>query len=365
MPGSQMKCIACIEGEQLAVRIYKGVTEPDAAFYVVLSLVDGTSQTERLDTADERGRRRLQSLELSIPDRKRVKGPSSAKADYTVSLPDLPIKRIDVFVLDADGKRIFLKWAGDELALSELLPLTRDEFRSYFSYGSKRHLDSATVLFVARNILDFYEGRDDADEALSGYIANAFVILIYKSVETHAVIPDLDKLRLLAERHVEQLKAASNPREDRTNLRMSCRMVLWHYYLDRGEADQAVEAAESVAAIYESIDKLHVMHGYNACKSMLLCGLAYYHRKNIKMALKYFEMTVNGFVKSVNCRTKNPSWFAELGVNHRCATSATKMIKLIEDKTEVGQAQLAKELAVASRVTDEAFLARASAALFG
>lgn len=146
-------------------------------------------------------------------------------------------------------------------------------------------------------------------------------------------------------------------------MEVSVLVCVWHHHLGRGDVGTVLNVANKVRDVFLSKFNFYVMHGYNMCKSMLFCGLVYCIAGSRDRALECMNLTMECFVKAVACRTKNLSWFRELKSSHQCAAAALGMIKLLEAGSPISDGAVARELAATFRVKDEAFVARATAAL--
>ncbi|MCB4768350.1 hypothetical protein LGR54_07020 [Ancylobacter sp. Lp-2] len=361
-----MKCISYIDEDEVAFRVYNAEDRVPKAVFVRFIGADGEMQVEKLAKAEERFSVRLQGLEEGLGEKHRAKFAPYRRIDYSIKLPDYHVKSIKLFNDGEGGQSREIGWMTTDLALTEMLPSTKVEFREFFSFASNRHRDAQTSQFVARSILRYYQAKENVDPELFGYIVNAVVILIYKSIEAGNTVDDLEDLWTFANTTLAKMpEDRSSVREEPLQLKISYLTALWHYRISQGDVDKALETAETATEIYFSSGvNFRLTYGYNLCKCMLFCAIVYYARDNRKSAAKYARLTVDCFVKAVNCRTVNSIWFNELEVSHRSASAATRILESVTKEKPMTDADLARELSVALRVSESTFVAKARTLLF-
>ncbi|RZJ95785.1 MAG: hypothetical protein EON88_09630 [Brevundimonas sp.] len=356
--------IGLVRGAAVAVRLHGSAGRPPvliaqtAAGEISLPLLEvrgGHLRALRAlgDALSARARRRLKRA----PDR----------IDQVFALPGGLIERLEVR-LD-DGTRV--AWASTEGGLGDLLPTDEETFRAALSFGSRRHADPETVRFVTGQVLRGPGVAQTPDGYQDGYLINAFVIHLYKSIELDRHDPP-EWTQAVFERMNAVLAAMPTTgvgvRSDVEQLFVSMRMALWQMHMGRGEVDAAQARLEEIVAYHDlSIDRIvNCNRSYNLAKSMFMAGLLALARDEADLAGRLFENAADVFrrgVAAVRPRTGNLTWFAEMAATHQVAIHAMTLLRRLIEGAPITKDTVLEMAPAAVRVEDAAYLERLKASL--
>ncbi|RZJ95476.1 MAG: hypothetical protein EON88_11010, partial [Brevundimonas sp.] len=305
------------------------------------------------DGLSPRARRRLKRL----PDR----------IDQVFALPFGLIERLEVRLDDGTG----VDWASTDGGLGDLLPTDEGTFRAALSFGSRRHADAETVRFITGQVLRGPGVAETPDGYQDGYLINAFVIHLYKSIELDRHDPP-EQTQAIFERMNAVLAAMPTTgvgvRSDVEQLFVSMRMALWQMHMGRGEVEAARARLDEIVVYHDlAIDQIvNCNRSYNLAKSMFMAGLLALARDDADLAGRLFENAADVFrrgVAAVRPRTGNLTWFAEMAATHQVAIHAMTLLRRLIEGTPIARETVLEMAPAAVRVEDAAYLERLKATL--
>ena len=254
-------------------------------------------------------------------------------------------------------------WASTEGGLGDLLPADEPTFRAALSFGTRRHRDAETVRFITGQVLRGPGVVETPDGFQDGYLINAFVIHLYKSIElgrydapeaTQAIFERMNALL------AAMPTSGVGVRSDVEQLFVSMRMALWQMHMARGEVEAARARLDEIVVYHDlSIDRpLNCNRSYNLAKSMFMTGLLALARDEADLAARLFEDTAHVFrrgVAAVKPRTGNLTWFAEMAATHRVAVNAMTLQRRLIEGEKIPLEAVLEMAPSAVRVEGEAY----------
>ncbi|WP_313443893.1 hypothetical protein [Brevundimonas sp.] len=352
------RAIAYVRERVVKARVF---SEIDNACELVARAQSPDGETHVLPSlgSDPRSDNGLNDLERALSPKVREKiNKDRLCRDYQFLIPDGLLCVAISLVAHCGESKVDVQWAARDAGLAYLLPMSRNDFREYFSFRFKRHKVADTALFVSEQVLTrSAKSPDTRTPETLGYICNAFVIYLYKSIETNTY--DATDTRLFLSEALSALDemppTGGGVREDRHHLQISMKTALWHYYVFFGMRPSALIELNEIYSLYKSTERFVVTYGYNYAKSLLMCGVIRYVSGDVGGAQAAWDASIEAFKRSVAIGTRNVTWFSEMADSHAAATASLRLSEAVSSSSEISQKSLCEAANTAARVSDNRF----------
>ena len=295
----------------------------------------------------------------------------SRKIDFSIPLSSgTVIKKIDLSGTVA-GETVKISVLAPNVGLACLLPENEAEFRGAFTFRKGRHVDPRMIRFIAMQVLE--RAKVDDLESLGkigfGYYVNAFVIYIYKSIETSSVEEvSVTEYGVLAKKCIEAMAEGTSEdvRESKLQILLSYHTALYHHYIAKRVVDQAEPHLLEMESLWLNPDsRFLTTYSYNYSKSLLLLGIIRFLRGEVELAQRTWKDVIACFERAVAIKTRHLIKFQELGVAHQVASMALMLLDSARsNNSQVFFRDAQTALPSAFRIDSQDFLKNAKEAVF-
>jgi len=219
-------------------------------------------------------------------------------------------------------------WLSNQLSLSLRIPKNSDEFKSRISFKRGRSIDAETIFFSCMDTLKSHNFKKN--EQIDAYIANCFVIFIYKAIELQRgdidsfVLGLTPKIRTL----ISGISSGSGVREDDYQARLSLDTALWHFWISRSDMEQAQTKLFEMRDNYKAYEgQFKITYAFNLALSMLALGVATLSAGDDRAEAILLDV-YDIFRRGSAVDTRHVTWFEELLVSHKAAHTALRVLEL-------------------------------------
>ncbi|NVP54859.1 hypothetical protein [Mycoplana rhizolycopersici] len=220
---------------------------------------------------------------------------------------------------------------GPHYHLKNMFAYTETDFEARYFRLKNRVKDAETLAFSMRQILEFYQGRED-------HKCVAAVIYGYKALDTLRVDCMNDAKDKLYRQYklASQLPLTDNPRTDGDHLRISLAMVLWHLELCLGRRKECFEILDDVLEFCEKLSNPMPGSAYNLCRMALFRAYTHFRSGEIEDCIRVNEINFNFYVRSYGRAEMHAVRFTEMiDAHHAVALSLQMREKLLSSKRNI------------------------------
>lgn len=278
------------------------------------------------------------------------------RAVFHIPVPTSYPVRAMTMSIDADGQQVQAPWLTQELSLALRIPQSPNEFRRYLSFRRGRNIDQETVFHCCRDILTTTLAENRTD--VYAYLANCFVIFLYKALELgrndvdQLVTQMLPRVRAI----ITDISAGKSIREDTYQASLSLDTALWHFWVARNNRGEFETTLRRMWAGYQDLAvPFKITYGYNLTISLLVFGAYLVGSKDPdgrRMLVAVYEV----FKKAASSDTRHVIWFEELAISHRAALLALKAIEALSGSDRLPADLLSDAANHCARVKAEPFV---------
>ncbi|MFB2551040.1 hypothetical protein [Ensifer soli] len=198
---------------------------------------------------------------------------------YSISIPITEWKTVRHIRLTLNTSEA-VPFYSRNVSLEYMTVFDESEFESFFTYQSRRNIDSFTTAIVARNNLERLGELQAVNPDMACYAINCFVILAYKAVE----LSDTSLLTYVREKlhDIRSMEAlvpfGASIRQDPIQMQISLAMAMTHVHIHSNDVNAFKREAGRVVSAVRNQTPFRLTYGLNvSLAQVLLAVFDHYH----------------------------------------------------------------------------------------